>query len=111
MELVLVVLTAPTPQARTPISPQVLTDILWANATPADGLQHISVRTGPDPRDYVIGLFLLPADTDVAERALRICQQAVHAAPALNNWTVARLRISSASARRRPQISPTRPDQ
>lgn len=91
MNLVLVVLTAPTSEAGTAISPHILSDILWANADPADGLEHINVRAGADPGSHIIGLFLLPADPDAAiDRAVRVCHRAIQVAPALTGWTVSR---------------------
>lgn len=103
MELILVVLTAPTPEAGAGVSPQILSDILWANADPVDGLEHINVRAGPEPGSHIVGLFMVPGvsgssgtdpdsdpDTDAASRALRACRRAVQAAPALERWTVAR---------------------
>lgn len=105
MELVLVVLTESTPEAGTGTSSQTLADILWANATPADGLQHVNVRPGPQAGSRVIGLFLLPGrtdtDGDAARRALCVCQRAIHGAPALNGWTVALLQPRQV----RPRVS------
>lgn len=115
MDLVLVVLTAPTPHAGAAISSQILTDILWANATAADGLQHINVRPGTEPGSRITGMFLLPGATetdtetdsnaDTVDRALQVCHRAIQAAPALAGWTVAVRHL-----KRRPTISawPTR---
>jgi hypothetical protein len=118
MELALVVLTAPTPAAGTAIGPQVLGDILWANADPAEGLEHVSVRAGPEPGSYTVGMFLLPlgsghadagteADTgsetdidseaDAANCALRLCRRAIQSAPALSGWALAQHRAVPAS--------------
>lgn len=100
MDLVLVVLTAPSPQAGTRISPHILSDILWANAEPTDGLEHINIRPGAEPGSHVMGLFLLPdsasttsahadTDSDPVARALRVCHRAIEVAPALAGWAVA----------------------
>ena len=110
----MVVLTAPTPAAGTAISPQVLADILWANADPAEGLEHVNVRAGPGPGSYTVGMFLLPlgsgradseADTDpgadstadATSRALRLCRRAIQSAPALSGWALAQHRTVPAS--------------
>lgn len=108
------VLTAPTPAAGTALGVQVLADILWANADPAEGLEHVNVRTGPEPGSYTVGMFLLPlgfghagsdseadseadSDSDSASRALRLCRRAIHSAPALSGWAVAKQRTVPAS--------------
>lgn len=95
MDLVVVTLTAPTPAAGSAISPQILADILWANADPAEGLEHINIRAGPGPGSYTVGLFLCPADLEAAVRALRVCHRATRAAPPLAGWETAYYRRAS----------------
>jgi hypothetical protein len=57
-----------------PIGPATVRDILWAHVNPADQVEHISARAGPDGR-LEIGIYLAatgPAVArDVVERALR----------------------------------------
>ncbi|MFE0463907.1 hypothetical protein ACFW1A_32095 [Kitasatospora sp. NPDC058965] len=119
MELVLVSLTAPPRPASTPASaaanpttvraaayatgagptavgPQVLSDILWANARPDDRVEHISVHAGADRQSYTAGLFLLPTTSDpgpdaCAGTALRLCRTAIANSPALVGWHAHRL--------------------
>ncbi|MBS2537091.1 hypothetical protein KGQ20_30475 [Catenulispora sp. NF23] len=105
MELVLVVLTAPTPAAGTRISPQILADILWANATPADGLQHVNVRPGPEPGSHTLGMFLIsekePGTAHAADAASRtvldLCQRAIAGSPPLSRWAAV-IRANSATS-------------
>ncbi|NUS14971.1 MAG: hypothetical protein HOY69_26840 [Streptomyces sp.] len=96
MELVLVVLTPAMPAAGTGISPQILADILWANADPIEGLQHINARRGPEPGDHTIGFFLVPDTAPAsatADTVLGLCRRAIRTAPALSGWSVALYRI------------------
>lgn len=108
MDLILVTLAAPTaqavrpvptvPEARrpepgpTPIGAGLLTDILWANTTPDDLVEHINVRARADGA-WTAALFLKAPTTTLARSpdtvavALRICLSAVTTAPVLTGWT------------------------
>lgn len=73
------------------VTPQTLTDILWANTTPDDRVEHITVKSGLDPGAYTVAMFLLPTPNDSTASgrvALRVCLRAVDASPALRRWSV-----------------------
>jgi len=91
----LVVITlAPGPDAiHRGLDPETLTDILWANALPADRLEHVLVRAGADPGSFAAGLFLLPAP-DAADpsagttaTAQRLGDRMIAVSPRLAGWS------------------------
>jgi hypothetical protein len=89
MDLVIVRLAA-GPEARNRLlSPETLVDVLWAAAVPADQLEHVRARQGPDPGSVDAVLFHLPADTgSTIDVALRLCRRALLTAPSLSGWTL-----------------------
>lgn len=95
MELVLIVLTAPSGNAEAAVDRQILTDVVWANARSADGLEHVTVGIRPGSGSLVVGIFLIPDAADATTHALRLCQRAVRTAPVLSGWTAAPLSHSS----------------
>ncbi|MEZ0106326.1 hypothetical protein ABH920_000307 [Catenulispora sp. EB89] len=87
----------PGPDARisTP-SPEIVADILWAAAVPADGLEHIRARHGPTPTAIDLALFHIGSEAEtVADIALRLCRRAIDAAPALAGWTATRIPLGT----------------
>jgi hypothetical protein len=76
------------------LSPEIVADILWAVALPADGLEHVRARHGPGGQ---IDLAIFHRTDLVAqnpEDCLALCRRAIATAPALTGWTAQRLRTA-----------------
>ncbi|GIF96876.1 hypothetical protein [Catellatospora citrea] len=86
MQLFAFVVAAPT-EGTTTLSAEVLLDILYAHALPADRLEHVRVRAGPGRFD--VTLFLAAADpVSSAASADAIFGRALRASPLLCDWFV-----------------------
>lgn len=70
----------------------VLADVLWACAEPADLPQHVSVRTSPGRADLVL-YALADSATTARSAALRSARRAVATSPLLSGWTVRAIRL------------------
>jgi hypothetical protein len=92
MDLILIRLAA-TPAARQPdLSPEIVVDVLWANALPGDRLEHVRARQGSAAGSIDLVLFHRTAEQtgrDADEPALHLCLRAIGTAPALSGWTAA----------------------
>ncbi|MGF1432190.1 hypothetical protein [Kitasatospora sp. LaBMicrA B282] len=93
MELVLIRLTGP-PWLRRPRhpalpTPQLVVDVIWANAVPADRLEYVHTRAGPLPASIDLALFhrLDPRRPSIGATALALCQRAIANSPSLQAWT------------------------
>jgi hypothetical protein len=62
-----------------------LTDILWAHALPADGLEHIGQRINYETVDVVL-FMKSAAQENACQAALGICRRMLSASPALADW-------------------------
>ncbi|MFG2044301.1 hypothetical protein [Dactylosporangium sp. NPDC048998] len=66
------------------LEPNLLVKAIRAEATPGDGLEHISARAGPD--GLQVGLFCLARNRETAEtNARRICRDALRQ-PSFIGW-------------------------
>ncbi|MEU5217149.1 hypothetical protein AB0G79_13255 [Streptomyces sp. NPDC020807] len=78
MRLVLASLTAPSGDPPRQETLAVLTDLLWAHAVPADGLEHVKARYTHDGLDLY--LFVRAPTDDVAlPRMRRLLDRVSHA--------------------------------
>lgn len=87
MYLVIISLV-PDPTAAAPhLDVNVLIDLLWAVADPADAIEHIAARTGPGTAD--IGLYLRAPSSGAAERrAHDLLERVTRTAPVLRGWHI-----------------------
>jgi hypothetical protein len=76
----------PDPNA-SPLSPEIITDILWGVALPSDGLEHVRARPGPERRIDVVIFHRTDPVPEGRENGLALCQRAIDIAPALKGWT------------------------
>jgi hypothetical protein len=67
--------------------PEVVADIVWANATRGDQLEHIRARAGPEPGCVDLVLFHRAIGQSAAGISLALCRRAVDAAPSLAGCT------------------------
>lgn len=69
------------------LDPELLVDVLWAIADPADRIDHISTLSGPGRAN--VGCYLR-ADTqsDAERRARTLLERATATAPLLRGWHV-----------------------
>jgi hypothetical protein len=73
--------------------PHLVTDVIWANAVPADRLEYVHARAGPSPGTVDLVLFHRADDTDDDEAvgggttALILCHRAIANSPSLRAWT------------------------
>lgn len=97
MDLILMTLTPPADRAAgAAVSPQTITDILWANTSPGSRIEHINVCVGPNPDSYTATMFVPRPTTDppsagppaeVYAIAIRTCRSAIATSPVLAGWT------------------------
>lgn len=67
-------------------SPEVVADILWAAAIPADALEHVRARSGPG-RQIDVAIFHRTGPTvGGRETCLALCRRAIAHSPALAFW-------------------------
>lgn len=71
------------------VGPEIVTDILWATATPADHLEHVRARSGPRTGTVDVALFHRRIDEHCETNAvaLGLCRRAIANAPLLAGWT------------------------
>lgn len=70
---------------------ELLVDAIWAVARPEDGLEHLSVRSGP--KEIFIGLFARPdGDLSSEDAVLRLMERATELSPPFRDWNVADVR-------------------
>lgn len=93
MELVILRMMRGADRGADPLSAASLTDIIWANARPESGLEHLYVRAGPRTGMFTVAMFIAPV-RDVTrhpgarQAALRLCGSAIASSPALAAWAV-----------------------
>jgi hypothetical protein len=98
-------MTAQPGAPRRQIDVQVLIDLVWDTAVPADRIEHVSAVSRPGRVD--LGLYLLAASQDEADqRAEAIAERASRTSPLLLRWKPLRSRLRSESRNQpRPGIS------
>lgn len=84
----LVTLTLVSPRGlKDGVRPEVLVDLLWAHAHPADGIQHL--RAARSPVGIDVSAFSVCADDEPPDRGLHdVIQRAIEATPAMSNWHI-----------------------
>jgi hypothetical protein len=102
MELILIRLTADGTAAAPGADPdpEIVADVIWAAAVPADRLEHLRTRPGPHPGCVDVALFHRPGHPSAADLAHGLCQRAITTAPFLHGFT----------ARPLPDLSPEATD-
>ncbi|MEU3454353.1 hypothetical protein ABZ671_12225 [Micromonospora sp. NPDC006766] len=64
-----------------------LTDLLWLNATAADGIRHIHARRIAGR--VAVAVFTVASEQDISDYIVqRVCERAIRSVPALHGWTV-----------------------
>lgn len=87
MRLVIVSLGPGAAAVREPVTGQLVTDVLWALATAADGVEHIAVRVGTERID--IGIFVRAgAQAPADQLAVGLVERAVRADSVLGGWNI-----------------------
>jgi hypothetical protein len=87
MYMATVTLTATGAAVRRGLAPQLVTDILWAAATPADDLEHLHSLVTPDRVELTF--FHGSANSMQAHSAaIRICRRALTSSPSLRGWVL-----------------------
>ncbi|MEU4217934.1 hypothetical protein [Actinoplanes sp. NPDC026623] len=70
-----------------PMEPTEMRDLVYTNAAPEDGIEHVRARHGPHGIDIVA--FLDGDDAAAAADRLRgLVEKTIHATAALRNWHV-----------------------
>lgn len=84
--MTLLSLSAPTDHPARLLDRNLVTDVIWATASPADRLEHVYARSAEGRLD--IALFLLAADPQQASStAAGIITRALTGSPTLAGWT------------------------
>ncbi|MFD8890775.1 hypothetical protein [Streptomyces sp. NPDC059566] len=86
--MTLLSLSPPTDHPARPVDRHLVTDVIWATATPTDRLEHVYARPAEGRLD--IALFLLAAGAEeAASTGTRIIRRALSGAPVLAGWSTA----------------------
>ena len=70
-------------------APQLVTDVIWANAVPDNRLEFVHARAGPHPGTIDLALFHRadPRRPSSGATALALCNRAIVNSPSLRAWT------------------------
>ncbi|WP_424533462.1 hypothetical protein ACOZ38_24245 [Sphaerisporangium viridialbum] len=80
-------LTATETAARRWLEAELVTDILWATAVPADYLEHLHSEASPDRVDLTF-FHRSPGPAQANAAAVRLCRRALDNSPALRGWVL-----------------------
>lgn len=69
------------------LQPQIVVDILWAMATPADRLEHLHSKSISNRIDLTL-FHRTTNPTEAQAAAVRLCQRALEHSPSLQGWAL-----------------------